>query len=68
MPLVAFDKKGNRLGMGAGYYDRTFGTLSNQKIKLFGLGFEVQQVDAIPTEEWDIALDGMITEKRIIIF
>lgn len=68
LPLVGFDLKGNRLGVGGGYYDRTFSFLQNQKrVKplLIGLGFECQQVHQLPYDEWDVQLDGVLTEKKI---
>lgn len=67
-PLVAFDKVGNRLGMGVGYYDRTFADLhkvSVVKPLLFGLAYELQKVDHIPAAEWDVPLSAIVTEKRV---
>lgn len=66
MPLVAFDEQGGRLGMGKGYYDRTFaftreGALS--KPLLVGLGYAFQCVDAIGVESWDVPLFGVVTEE-----
>ncbi|OOF70387.1 5-formyltetrahydrofolate cyclo-ligase [Rodentibacter caecimuris] len=55
-PLVAFDKQGNRLGMGGGFYDRT---LQNWPCKDFipvGLAHQCQQVEQLPIEHWDIPL------------
>ena len=62
LPLVAFDKQGNRLGMGGGFYDRSFEFChqSATKPKLFGLAHQCQQVDKLPTESWDIQLAGII--------
>lgn len=68
VPLVGFDKKGNRLGMGGGFYDRTFSFLLNSKISkpmLVGLGFASQEVDFLPQNEWDVPLKAIITEKKI---
>ena len=66
-PLVAFDDAGNRLGMGAGYYDRCFAFLGQRKSwfspKLVGVGYSVQRVDPISAEPWDIPLWGVITEQ-----
>ncbi len=68
LPLVGFDPKGNRLGMGSGYYDRTLQTLKNkEKPILLGLAYEMQEVSSIPHDEWDVVLDGIVTEKRVII-
>ena len=63
MPLVAFDMRCTRLGMGAGYYDRT---LEKKRPKhLFGVGFQFQLVDFIDPQPWDIPLDAVITQKAI---
>ncbi|MFT5592004.1 MAG: 5-formyltetrahydrofolate cyclo-ligase [Oceanicoccus sp.] len=66
MPLVAFDENGGRLGMGGGFYDRTFEFLKQSgfnKPKLIGLAHEFQKVATLPIETWDVPLDGIITEK-----
>lgn len=71
MPLVAFDTHGNRLGMGGGYYDRTFAFLKEHAVsrpKLIGLAYEFQKVASIEIEPWDIPLDYIITEKVIYRF
>jgi len=69
LPLVAFDENGNRLGRGAGYYDRTFAFMheknSNHKPCLIALAYDFQKVQALKPEEWDISLDLIITEKQI---
>jgi 5-formyltetrahydrofolate cyclo-ligase len=67
LPLVAFDAEGNRLGMGAGYYDRTLAYLANRKFwlkpRLIGIAHELQKVPKIKREAWDIPLDGVVTER-----
>lgn len=67
-PLVAFDQKGGRLGMGGGYYDRTFSFKHLSKgmnsTKLIGLAHDLQKVDSLPTESWDIPLQGIATDKE----
>ncbi len=71
MPLVAFDKQGHRLGAGGGYYDRTFGFLapsSSKKPHMIGLAYAVQEAEFIPSDPWDIALNGVVTEKEFLIF
>lgn len=71
MPLVAFDLKGNRLGTGGGYYDRTFAFLSSHPSPapfLLGLGFDSQQCEQIEMEPWDVKLNGMLTESHLIKF
>ncbi|MGI5308913.1 5-formyltetrahydrofolate cyclo-ligase [Rheinheimera sp. WS51] len=65
-PLVAFDNKGNRLGMGGGFYDRTLSQLPNKHAtELVGLAHSCQQVAALPTESWDIPLNTIITPDKI---
>ncbi len=59
-PLVAFDKQGNRLGMGGGFYDRTLQHQRQQHFITVGLAHQCQQVDALPTESWDIPLDRIL--------
>ncbi len=67
-PLVAFDRHGNRLGMGGGYYDRSFAfrnRLSHwRKPLLIGVAYSFQQVDAMCTQPWDVPLDAVVTEKE----
>jgi len=69
MPLVGFDTKGNRLGMGGGFYDRSLHFRQHQKNwrnpKLIGLAHECQKSDTIPVEEWDIQIDGIATELQL---
>ncbi len=65
-PLLAFDHSLNRIGMGAGYYDRCFSFLRHRKNwikpRLIGLAYEFQRVATIKTREWDVSLNGVITE------
>ncbi len=72
MPLVAFDLQGNRLGMGAGYYDRTLAHLRRhkkwRKPKLLGLAHELQKVAALDSQPWDIPMDAVATEKTVYLF
>jgi 5-formyltetrahydrofolate cyclo-ligase len=66
MPLLAFDLKGHRLGTGGGYYDRTFGFLNAVKAAkpvLVGAGFELQRLEEVPSEGFDVGLDGVVTEQ-----
>ena len=65
IPLVAFDERGNRLGHGKGYYDRY---LQHTKAIKIGVAFEVQKLETIPVDSHDIALDMIVTEKKIYIF
>jgi len=62
VPLVGFDRQGNRLGQGGGYYDRTLAALRVQKTVLaIGLAYACQEVEAIPCALGDVPLDGVIT-------
>lgn len=65
-PLVAFDSKGNRLGMGGGFYDRTLVPIHQQRLKtkLVGLAHDCQQAKKIPIDSWDIPLDLIVTPTR----
>jgi len=71
MPLVAFDNKGNRLGMGGGFYDATLAHLCNKqaakqttKPLCLGIAYQQQMVDTIPTQDWDFVLHGVMTQER----
>ncbi|MBQ0785539.1 MAG: 5-formyltetrahydrofolate cyclo-ligase [Amphritea sp.] len=68
LPLVAFDEEGGRLGMGGGYYDRTFafkqGWRKSGGTSLIGLAHDLQKVERLKTESWDIPLEGIATETR----
>ena len=70
MPLSAFDQRGGRMGYGAGFYDRAVTRLENtvSRLRLFGLAFSVQEVDAVPMEPHDRFLDGIITEREQRLF
>ena len=67
MPLAAFDKQGNRLGYGAGHYDRAISRLEAKGINPFlvGIAFNVQEVDNIPAEAHDKKLGAIVTETGI---
>lgn len=64
-PLVGFDPQGGRLGMGGGFYDRTFSHAERwpRKPTLLGVAHQCQKVDALPVDSWDIRLDGVITDQ-----
>ena len=68
VPLVAFDRECYRLGMGKGFYDRTFSfkifNRSSQPL-LIGLAHECQLADGLPTEGWDVRLDAVVTAEKI---
>ncbi|MFE8116893.1 5-formyltetrahydrofolate cyclo-ligase [Brenneria goodwinii] len=63
-PLVAFDSRGQRLGMGGGFYDRTLQHWSQRGPYPIGLAHDCQQVDDLPVESWDIPLPEIITPSR----
>jgi 5-formyltetrahydrofolate cyclo-ligase len=63
LPLLGWDQHGGRLGMGAGYYDRAFTGIEGPA--LIGLAHQIQQVDRIPTDPWDIPLDLIVTDTKI---
>ncbi|MBM5812560.1 MAG: 5-formyltetrahydrofolate cyclo-ligase [Gammaproteobacteria bacterium] len=69
VPLVAFDAGGNRLGMGAGFYDRHFAFLRARRAwrrpRLLGLGFELQRVTALAPAPHDVPLWGVVTERAV---
>lgn len=72
MPLVAFDGLGNRIGMGGGYYDRTFAFLRTRRAfrrpRLIGTAFDLQRVDQIDAQAWDVPLDGAVTDAGFYWF
>ena len=63
-PLVAFDAAGQRLGMGGGFYDRTLQNWRQHRLQPVGYAHDCQQVDALPTEQWDIPLPAVITPSK----
>lgn len=65
VPGVAFDQNGNRLGQGAGYYDRLLTPVAD-RIPVVGLAFDLQLVERIPTDDHDIRVNWIVTEKRVI--
>ena len=69
VPLVAFDLQGNRLGMGAGFYDRTIQFRRGNKRKLprlIGVAYDFQEVPAIEAQDWDIPLDLVVTNTGVV--
>jgi len=70
-PLLAFDNRGTRLGMGGGFYDRCFNYLSfcnNKKPLLWGVAYDWQQVSSLEANGWDIPLNKVITDQGIYCF
>lgn len=68
IPLAAFDRAGNRIGYGAGYYDRAIAALhqKNKHPLLIGVAFDAQRVDHIAHEPHDVALNYILTETGLI--
>lgn len=68
LPLVGFDRKGGRLGMGGGFYDTTFAFHQGKTGKpyLIGLAHACQEVESLDTATWDIPLYGIATDKEFI--
>lgn len=64
IPLVAYDKKGNRLGYGKGYYDRTIAQMDKKPL-LVGYAYAMQQVEHIEHESHDVPLDYIVNEKQV---
>ncbi|MDE2445737.1 MAG: 5-formyltetrahydrofolate cyclo-ligase [Alphaproteobacteria bacterium] len=67
IPLLAFDRKGYRLGYGGGFYDRTLEKLRAHKAVIaIGVAYSVQEVDAVPHDHYDQFLNYVMTEKELI--
>jgi 5-formyltetrahydrofolate cyclo-ligase len=69
LPLVGFDAHCNRLGMGAGYYDRSLAPLRHrrhwQRPVLIGIAHDCQRVEQLAPRPWDVPLDAVVTEARV---
>jgi len=69
VPLLAFDKSGHRLGYGAGYYDRYLREArAKRTISAIGIAYAGQELDALPHDETDEALDAVVTENGVTRF
>lgn len=69
VPGLAFDRRGIRVGYGGGYYDECLKTvrMDPNSVALFiGFAFDFQLLESCPAEEWDVPLDYVITDARII--
>jgi 5-formyltetrahydrofolate cyclo-ligase len=64
VPLLAFDRRGYRLGYGAGFYDRTLAALSG-RFRL-GVAYAAQELDEVPAGPYDARLDAVATERGVI--
>lgn len=67
VPLAAFDRRGHRLGYGAGHYDRAIARLHERgrKPHLIGVAFDCQEVERVPDEPHDVVLNEMLTESGL---
>lgn len=69
VPLVAFDSNGGRMGMGGGYYDRSFAWRSRRRNwrgpLLVGYGYELQKIKHVSMQSWDVPMDAVITESTL---
>lgn len=69
MPMLAFSSTGTRLGMGGGFYDRTFGFLlqSDQALKpvLVGVAYSLQEAPSLPLDRWDVPLSFVMTDLGV---
>lgn len=67
VPLSAFDAAGNRIGYGAGHYDRAIARLRAKGMtpRLVGIAFACQEVDVVPAEPHDVPLDAILTEDGL---
>lgn len=65
VPLVAFDRHGQRLGMGGGFYDRTLQQWRQHGFLPVGVAHDCQQVEGLPVAEWDVPLPAIITPSTL---
>ena len=68
LPLVGFDDDGQRMGMGGGFYDRTlaFTRRPGPRPRLIGLAHDCQRVERLPVAPWDVPLDAIVSDARVI--
>ena len=65
VPLLAFDRRGHRLGYGGGYYDRTIA--AHPGIRTIGCAYAAQEVQEVPAGPTDMRLDAIATERELIL-
>ncbi len=72
MPLVGFDDRGNRLGMGGGFYDRSLEFLRHRrrwhKPQILGIAYDFQRINGLTPDSWDIPLQGVITDRAVYLY
>jgi 5-formyltetrahydrofolate cyclo-ligase len=67
VPLLAFDRRGHRIGYGAGYFDMTIAALrAGKPVVAAGIGFAAQEIAEVPTTPRDARLDLVLTEREVI--
>nr|WP_297457724.1 5-formyltetrahydrofolate cyclo-ligase [uncultured Halomonas sp.] len=68
LPLVGFDDRGNRMGMGGGFYDRSFAFSRHggPRPRLIGIAHECQRVERLPVASWDVPLDAIVSDARVV--
>ncbi len=68
VPLLAYDLRGYRLGWGGGFYDRTLGAYQTEgrPVIAIGIGYDNQKIDQVPSDAFDMVMDWIVTEKKII--
>jgi 5-formyltetrahydrofolate cyclo-ligase len=73
VPGLAFDTQGNRLGRGAGYYDRWISSVrqnmldNKRRILFLGFCFDEQIIESVPTDSWDQPMDGLLTTSKLMM-
>ena len=68
VPLIAFDRRGHRIGYGAGNYDRTLAALRKRKqVRVIGVAYAVQEEPVIPNEPHDEPVDLVLTERNVLL-
>lgn len=67
VPMVAFDRRGTRLGFGGGYYDRTLAAMRPRPV-IVGLAFSTSEVEHIPCEDHDVPMDHIVTDREHLNF
>ncbi len=66
VPLLGFTRRGQRLGMGGGYYDASFAFRRSNPVPptLIGIGYACQELDVFDTQDWDVHMDAIVTERE----
>ena len=68
VPLIAFDRRGHRIGYGAGNYDRTLSALRRRKqVRVIGVAFGIQEERSIPNEPHDEPVDLILTDRNVLL-